>query len=203
MKRCPQCAQTYSGDSMNFCLVDGTPLAHRPDSEETQVIKAGDLLTEARMKFSPELFRLYCLFGYETDERQSSSIWQPRPLITPVPSDLGVDIQERFSTWLDSKRQFVFDELVRGTWSIIRAGFSPREEETWGPVDFREDGSCTSIVAGPPGRWELVCGALQMHMDEGRTDYRYFMVASKGGLHSGLHILEDDCYSYIRLVRDR
>lgn len=37
MKRCPQCNQTYDDGSLNFCLMDGTPLV-ATGSEPTVVL---------------------------------------------------------------------------------------------------------------------------------------------------------------------
>jgi hypothetical protein len=37
MKRCPECGQTYNDGSLNFCLMDGAPLADT-DSEPTVVL---------------------------------------------------------------------------------------------------------------------------------------------------------------------
>jgi hypothetical protein len=47
LKKCPKCAMTYTDDSMNFCLSDGTPLAEIADSNaEAETIEMSDKTTQ-------------------------------------------------------------------------------------------------------------------------------------------------------------
>ena len=82
MKQCPVCKNTYTDDSLSFCLTDGTALFAFENNDEaaTQVIPAG--LNSSSLGTNPnfEHHPIRVNFGQETKPQiQTQTISQPQP----------------------------------------------------------------------------------------------------------------------------
>src|SRR6266403_4205013 len=114
MKRCPRCHRTYDNSSMQFCLTDGTPLS--ADLEEATLPIATRLVgDESEIKFPLELFRVYCLFGYETDGGRESALWNDPMSFHRLARERG-SFRRNYESWKLTKRNFSRNELLDGKW---------------------------------------------------------------------------------------
>src|ERR1044072_3191668 len=119
MKRCSQCAQTYSDDTLKFCLSDGAPLSVFKDPDETLIIDHSEHATEPPVTFPLELFRVYCLFGYETGDRRESELWNDPMAFHRLARERGSAFLKTYNSWRRGKRKFSRDELLNGSWVKI------------------------------------------------------------------------------------
>src|SRR5438445_4687365 len=113
MKKCPQCQKTYD-PSLQFCLVDGTPLSVIRDPEETLPMKG--FVDESQIKFPLELFRVYCLFGYETDGARESALWNDPMSFHRLARERGERFRRTYDSWKLAKRNFSLKEVLDGKW---------------------------------------------------------------------------------------
>lgn len=196
MKRCPQCDQTYS-DGLEFCLSDGSPLSALHDLEETVVMSVSPTVDEPQMTFPLELFRVYCLFGYETNGARQSELWNDPMSFHRLVRENRLDFLKTFNSWRRTKRKFSRDELLDGTWvKIADHGHQHRLELhddgtlTEGPLFTFNDQDCWG------GEWKLIEGVLRLNIHI----YELDVVASTDGLHSGIEDEDDHRNAYFRVI---
>lgn len=197
MKRCPQCNQTYSDSSLKFCLSDGSPLSAFKDPEETLIIDGTFKIEEQNMTFPLEVFRVYCLFGYETDGGRESQLWNdPMSFHRPLREN-RLDVLKNFNSWRRTKRKFSRGELLDGTWvKIADHGHQHR-------LELHDDGTLTenSLFSFNEddswgGEWKIIEGVLRLNIQI----YELDVVASVDGLHSGIEDENNHRNAYFRVI---
>ncbi|HEV7699448.1 MAG TPA: DUF4190 domain-containing protein [Pyrinomonadaceae bacterium] len=70
MKQCPRCSQTYSDDTLNFCLSDGELLSYVPPGRVVDDSPPTMILDQARVT-DP-------LSGWQQQSAQPPAKWQPQ-----------------------------------------------------------------------------------------------------------------------------
>lgn len=168
MKRCPQCGQTYSDDTLNFCLSDGGALVFMADSsfEETVVIPSPffqQTSTPIRRGVKPVF--AYLSFGllallvggglvmWIKSDSGGTSVAKNDALIPTeqkvgASNDKTVDLKQEQDA-LDKERQRLDDE---------RRKLDARKSVT--PV------ATSPQVARSSGTWFVVCGSYAKHESE-------------------------------------
>lgn len=201
MKRCPQCDQSYSDNNLRFCLADGSPLSElsASDEKETIVINHQNLIDEARIKFPLELFRVYALFGYETDGAKESVLWKDPMQFHRLTREQGVDFVNKYNSWKLKKRTFSRSEILDGKWIKI----ADSTYECSHSLELHEDGTLTerglfSFDENDSwgGRWSLIDGVLRLNIQI----YELDIVASINGLHSGVEDNGEERNAYFRVI---
>jgi len=155
------------------------------------------VISHEKIEISPDLFRAYCLFGYETDGRRESALWDNPFKFHELASQRGHDFYKRYDSWLKTKRKFSVAEIVNGTWiKVADHGHQHR-------VNFRDDGG---LVESPlfsidendswGGSWKLIDGVLRLNINV----YELDVIASKDGLHSGIEDEGDHRNAYFRVI---
>jgi len=216
---------------MRFCLKDGNLLTSSIDPEATLVINDNqvlnittstvqfgrkDIFQEALNVLAPELFRIYCLFGYETDvamsgtrDKSVNDFWGRLPIHSPLSSNfLDTDLQERFEAWVQTKRYFFVDEIVRDKWRVEYVEHNFRDKY---PMIFHSNGKFVGnpidqsragddYTPSEDGDWELKNGILQIYMG---YDVECDIIASRGGQHSGIYHANNLMYRYVLFRRER
>lgn len=197
MKRCPQCNQIYLDNSLQFCLSDGSTLSALHDSEETLVMNNRDIVNEPRIKFPLELFRVYCLFGYETDGARESELWNDPMNFHRLARERGVDFLKHYNSWKLTKRNFSRDEILDGKWLKIADRGYPN------CLELHDDGTLTERGLFSfdeddcwGGAWKLIDGVLRLNIHI----YELDVVASIDGLHSGIEDEGDHRNAYFRVI---
>jgi hypothetical protein len=107
MKHCSKCRKEYSDDSLQFCLSDGTRLVSSNDSEKTLPMNMEVMASELEIKFPIEIFRVYCLFGYETDSGRESMLWNDPMAFHHVVRERGRLFENLTSTGSDRRGDFL------------------------------------------------------------------------------------------------
>lgn len=196
MKRCPQCHRIYTDNSMQFCLTDGTSLSVEYDPEATMPMKTLSIGNESDIKFALELFRVYCLFGYETDGGRESALWND-PMSFHRLARESASFRRNFESWKLTKRNFSRNELLNAKWVKVA------DHGTKHQCTLHEDGT---LIESPlfsfdvnerwNGQWKLIDGVLRLNIQI----YELDIVASKDGLHSGIEDEGDHRNAYFRVV---
>ena len=200
MKRCSQCAQTYSDDTLKFCLSDGAPLSVFKDPDETLIIDHSEHATEPPVTFPLELFRVYCLFGYETGDRRESELWNDPMAFHRLARERGSAFLKTYNSWRRGKRKFSRDELLNGSWvKIADHGHQHR-------LQMHDDGTLTewSLFSFDDndswgGEWKLIDGVLRLNIQI----YELDIVADVNGFHSGVEDEHDHRNAYFSVIHVR
>lgn len=200
MKRCSKCNQRYADNSLKFCLSDGAPLSPCEDPDETLVINGSGRVTEPPITFPLELFRVYCLFGYETGARRESELWNDPMAFHRLAKEPASEILTTYNSWRRGKRRFTRDELLVGSWvKIADHGHQHRLQlhddgtlTEWSLFSFDED-DCWG------GQWRLIGGVLRLNINI----YELDVVADINGFHSGVEDERDHRNAYFSVVHVR
>jgi hypothetical protein len=168
---------------MQFCLTDGTPLSALYDSEETLLLKNGDIINESQIKFPIEIFRVYCLFGYETDGARESVLWNDPMSFHHLVRERGEAFRQCYDSWKLTKRKFSRNEVLDGKWVKV-ADKGPQHY-----LELHDDGTLTERTRFSfdendhwGGKWKLIDGILRLSINI----YELDIVASRDELHSGV-----------------
>lgn len=196
MRQCPQCNKTYDDKSIQFCLADGTPLPVTYDSEVTLPMKKGFMIDESLIKFPIELFRVYCLFGYEIDGGRQSVLWDEPLRFHHLVRERGEVFQKSYDAWKRTKRRFSHDEVLDGQWlKVADSGQQLR-------LELHGDGTLTERARFDQnddwtGKWKLIDGILRLNIQI----YELDIVASREGLHSGVEDEDDHRNAYFTVAQ--
>jgi hypothetical protein len=166
---------------MQFCVIDGTPLSTLYDPEETLPLKNRDIANESQIKFPIEIFRVYCLFGYETDGGRESALWNDPMSFHRLARERDDAFSKYYDSWKQSKRKFSRDEVLAGTWVKVADKGQQHRLELHGNGTLTERARFNDNDYWA-GKWKLIDGILRLNINI----YELDIVASKDGLHSGI-----------------
>ena len=197
MKSCPQCKQTYLDDGLRFCLSDGVPLHEVYDPDATLIVDDSDATNASRIRFPLELFRVHCLFGYETGARRESELWNDPMAFHRLARERGSEFLKTYNSWRRGKRKFTRDELLDGSWvKVADHGHQHR-------LQLHDDGTLTewSLFSFDDndswgGEWKLIDGVLRLNIQI----YELDVVADINGFHSGVEDEHDNRNAYFSVI---
>src|SRR6266487_629786 len=98
MKRCPLCRRTYGDNKREFCLTDGALLSIEYDLNASVEVKE-PIAEELQIRFPLELFRVYCLFGYENDGARESTLWNDPLAFHRLTRERGERFRRDYELW--------------------------------------------------------------------------------------------------------
>lgn len=199
MRRCPKCHRNYAENGMQFCLTDGTALSTDYDPELTLPMQISPMVSESQVKFPLELFRIYCLFGYETDGARESALWTD-PMSFHRLAREHDSFRQRYDSWKLTKRNFSRNELLEGKW--VKVADHGHQHH----FELHPDGTLTEsplfsfdINDRWNGKWRLIDGVLRLNIQI----YELDIVASKNDIHSGIEDEGDHRNAYFRVIHSK
>lgn len=154
------------------------------------------MIDESLIKFPIEIFRVYCLFGFETDGCRESLLWDDPLRFHLLVRERGEVFQKTYDAWKRTKRRFSRDEVLDGQWlKVADRGQQHR-------VEFHNDGTLTERARFDQndywtGNWKLIDGILRLNIQI----YELDIVASRDGLHSGVEDEEDHRNAYFTVAQ--
>jgi hypothetical protein len=158
------------------------------------------VISNQKVELSSDLFRAYCLFGYETDGGRESALWDNPYRFHELLGQRGHDFHNRYDSWLQTKRNFSDGEVKNGRW--VKIGDHGHQFH----IKFLNDGIIHERHFFGfnesdywEGTWKLIDGTLRLNFSSDRL-YELDIVASRDGIHAGVEDADGQRNAYYRLI---
>lgn len=152
----------------------------------------------------PEVWRMYSLFGYETDGGRRSILWNTPMYFSEPTGQGGKQLDESLAAWLRTKRPLTRGEILAGLWKKIG------DHGYTFVMLFQEDGrfvehNIATKQTVVHGTWELENGGnITTHVEQREQGnlviYECDIVANRSGMmYSGIETRNGGSNAYFRV----